>query len=158
MAFSPKRLINRLKAATRPAKRWTSFIHAGLAREVMALIFSGLASMPLLETKKPKSLPAGTPNTLGRVKHHLVYPEIIKGFPQIIYQGFLLPGLNHNIIHIGMNIAPNLVMKTILHTTLISCLGTLEPKGHRNIAEGSKGSDEGCLLLVLNCHFDLMVP
>ena len=39
----------------------------------------------------------------------------------------------------------NLFVKTILHTPLISCLGTLEPKGHRHIAEGSKGSYEGCL-------------
>ena len=36
MAFSPKRLIHRLKAAMRPASRWTSFMHAGLAREVIA--------------------------------------------------------------------------------------------------------------------------
>ena len=56
-----------------------------------------------------------------------------------------------------MNIAPNLLMKTIVNTTLISCLGTLEPKGHRNIAEGSKGSDESRLLLVLNRHFNLMI-
>ena len=56
-----------------------------------------------------------------------------------------------------MNIAADLIMKTILHTPLISRLGTLEPKGHGYIAEGSKGSYESCLLLVLNCHFDLMV-
>ena len=40
---------------------------------------------------------------------------------------------------------------------LISRLGTLEPKGHRYIAEVSKGSYKSCLLLVLNCHFDLMI-
>ena len=56
-----------------------------------------------------------------------------------------------------MNIAPDLVMKTILHTALISRLGTLEPKWHRYIIEGSKRSDEGRLLLGLNCHFDLMI-
>ena len=56
-----------------------------------------------------------------------------------------------------MNIAPNLLMKAILNTSLVSCLGTLEPKRHGNIAEGSKGSYKGCLLLVLNCHFDLMI-
>ena len=56
-----------------------------------------------------------------------------------------------------MNIAPNLLMKAILNTALISCLGTLKSKGHGDIAEGSKGSYESCLLLVLNCHFDLMV-
>ena len=56
-----------------------------------------------------------------------------------------------------MNIAPNLLMKAILNTTLISCLGTLESKGHGDIAEGSKGSYESCLLLVLNRHLDLMI-
>ena len=56
-----------------------------------------------------------------------------------------------------MNIAPNLFMKTILNTALISRLCTLEPKRHGYIAEGPKGSYESCLLLVLNCHFDLMI-
>ena len=90
-----------------------------------------------------------TKNKLGRVKHHLVDPEIIKGFSQIIYQSFLLYGFNHNVIHISMNIAPNLFMKTVLHATLISRLCTLESKGHGYIAEGSKGSYERCLLLIL---------
>ena len=56
-----------------------------------------------------------------------------------------------------MNIAPNLSMKTILHTTLISRLCTLEAKGHGNIAEGSKGRDKRCLILGLNCHLDMMI-
>src|SRR6266536_5281864 len=56
-----------------------------------------------------------------------------------------------------MHVTPNLVVETILNTTLISRLGTLESKRHRYIAEGSKGSDERCLLLVLNCHLDLMI-
>ena len=56
-----------------------------------------------------------------------------------------------------MNITPDLLMKTILNTSLISRLDTLKPKGHGDIAEGSKGSDESCLLLVLNYHFDLMI-
>src|SRR3954470_9494381 len=56
-----------------------------------------------------------------------------------------------------MYITANLLMKAILYTPLISCLGTLEPKGHRYIAKGPKGSYERRLLLVLNCHFDLMI-
>ena len=56
-----------------------------------------------------------------------------------------------------MNIAPTLLMKTILNTALISRLGTLEPKRHRDIAEGSKWSYKSRLLLVLNCHFDMMI-
>ena len=56
-----------------------------------------------------------------------------------------------------MNITPNLIVETVLYTPLISRLGTLKPKRHRHIAEGSKWSDESCLRLVLNCHLDLMI-
>ena len=56
-----------------------------------------------------------------------------------------------------MYIMANLLVKAILYTPLIGCLGTLEPKRHRHIAEGSKGSDEHRLLLVLNRHFNLMI-
>src|SRR3954468_15248849 len=56
-----------------------------------------------------------------------------------------------------MYITTNLFVEAILHTPLISSLRTLKPEGHRNIAEGSKGSNERRLLLVLNCHFDLMI-
>ena len=56
-----------------------------------------------------------------------------------------------------MNITPNLIMKAILYTPPISCLGTLKPKRHRHIAEGSKRSDKSRFLLVLNFHFDLMI-
>src|SRR3954464_7462458 len=56
-----------------------------------------------------------------------------------------------------MYITTNLSVEAILHTPLISSLRTLKPEGHRNIAEGSKGSNEHRLLLVLNCHLDLMI-
>jgi hypothetical protein len=56
-----------------------------------------------------------------------------------------------------MNIAPYLPMKTVLDTALISRLGTLKPKGHRNIAESSKRGDKIRLLLVFYCHLDLMI-
>src|SRR4051812_435111 len=56
-----------------------------------------------------------------------------------------------------MYITTNLLVEAILHTPLISSLRTLKPEGHRNIAEGSKGSYERRLLLVLNCHLDLMI-
>ena len=69
-----------------------------------------------------------------------------------------IAALSRFISRLGEKVIPLYqMMKKILHTTLISGLGTLEPKGHRNIAEGSKGSDEGSLLLVLNCPFDLMI-
>src|SRR3954469_15926390 len=56
-----------------------------------------------------------------------------------------------------MHITASLFVETILHTPLIGCLGTFEPKRHRHIAEGSKRSYERRLLLVLHCYFDLMI-
>ena len=61
IAFSPSRMINRLRAATHPVIRWTPLIDAGFWRVMIALIFSGFASMPLSDTMYPRSLPAGTP-------------------------------------------------------------------------------------------------
>src|SRR3954470_15717632 len=62
-AFSPSRLTNRLTAATQHVSRWMSFRHVGRFMFKMALIFSGLTSIPCWETMKPNSLPAGTPKT-----------------------------------------------------------------------------------------------
>src|SRR3954467_8433508 len=62
-AFSPSRLTNRLTAATQPVSRWMSFRHVGRFMFKMALIFSGLTSIPHWETMKPNSLSAGTPKT-----------------------------------------------------------------------------------------------
>ena len=84
-------------------------MHAGLAKDVIAVIFSGLASMPLLDTKKTQELACWyTKDTFGRIKHHLINPEVIKSFPQVTNQCLLLSGFHHNIIHICMYIASNL--------------------------------------------------
>ena len=104
----------------------------------MKVVFSRLASAPFWNQKPQKFTWRHTKDTLGRVKHHFVDPEIVKSFFQIIQESLLLPRLNHNIIHMCMNVAPNLTMKTILNTVLISRLDTLDPKGHRNIAKISK--------------------
>src|SRR3954469_9890115 len=61
IAISPSRLMNRLRAATHPVIRWTPLIDADFWRFMIDLIFSGFASMPLLDTMYPRSLPAGTP-------------------------------------------------------------------------------------------------
>ena len=49
-------------------------------------------------------------DTFIQVKHHFVNLEIVRGLLQIIYQGLLLSGFHHNVVHISMNIAPNLTM------------------------------------------------
>src|SRR3954470_14989601 len=55
--------INLLRAATQPASFRTSLTRAGASICSMALILSGLASIPRWDTKNPRSLPEGTPNT-----------------------------------------------------------------------------------------------
>src|ERR1041384_3109004 len=61
IAISPGRLMNRLRAATHPVIRWTPLIDVGFWRVMIALIFSGFASIPLSDTMYPMSLPSGTP-------------------------------------------------------------------------------------------------
>jgi hypothetical protein len=56
-----------------------------------------------------------------------------------------------------MYVAAYLLMKTILNTTLICSSRASESKGHRDIAESSKGHDESCLFLILNSYLVLMI-
>ena len=61
--FSPRREMNRLRAARQPMTFYTPFRSRIGPIRVMAETFSGLDSMPHWETIKPKSMPQGTPNT-----------------------------------------------------------------------------------------------
>jgi hypothetical protein len=49
--------INQFNAAILPVSFWTSFLVCGGCILVMALILSGFASMPFVETKHPNTLP-----------------------------------------------------------------------------------------------------
>jgi hypothetical protein len=70
--------INRLSAAKHPMSFWTSLMRAGGRIPSIALIFSGLASIPRFKTKKPISFRAETPNThlsgynIMRIEHNLL--------------------------------------------------------------------------------------
>ena len=55
--------MKRFREAKHPVNFWTSRSLVGIAILSMALIFIGLHSVPRLETRKPRSWPAGTPNT-----------------------------------------------------------------------------------------------
>jgi len=50
-------------AVRRPMRRWTSLTVVGLRISMIALHFSGLASMPRWVNIKPRNLPWSTPNT-----------------------------------------------------------------------------------------------
>ena len=54
-AFSPSRLMKRLMDAKQPVNFCTSSSQVGTSILSMALIFTGLHSMPRSETRKPRS-------------------------------------------------------------------------------------------------------
>ena len=62
-AFSPSLEIKRLNDATQPASFCTCLSSVGTSSRSRAHIFAGLASIPRLDTMKPRSLPAGTLKT-----------------------------------------------------------------------------------------------
>jgi hypothetical protein len=53
--------MNLFRAAMHPVSFCTSLMHVGAFMLVMAVIFSGLASMPQWMMMMPSSLPDGTP-------------------------------------------------------------------------------------------------
>jgi hypothetical protein len=58
--FSASFVMNLLSAAMRPVNFCTSFLVCGGCIWMIALILSGLASIPLVETKQPNTLPLVT--------------------------------------------------------------------------------------------------
>ena len=54
---------NLFRAATLPFKLYTAFTVLGGSSSNMSRTFSGLTSIPLWDTMKPKNFPAVTPNT-----------------------------------------------------------------------------------------------
>jgi hypothetical protein len=54
--------MNLLRAASLPASLCASFLEVGGSMYRIALIFSGLASIPLTKTRHPSSFPLLTPN------------------------------------------------------------------------------------------------
>src|SRR6266536_397498 len=95
-AFSPSQLMKRLMDAKQPVNFWTSRSRVGFSILSMALILTGLHSMPRSETRKPRSWPAGTPKT-----HFsgLSLIWIIEGFFEVFQEGATLLCLHHNIVY-----------------------------------------------------------
>src|SRR3954464_1372158 len=70
----------------------------------------------------------------------------------------LASGFHDHVVYVDVDVAANLARKAFLHAPLVGCPGVLEAEGHGGVAEGSEWRDERRLLLVLNSHFDLVVP
>ena len=72
---------------------------------MMALIFSGLASIPRWLMMNPSSFPEGTLKALGWVEFPAKLSEAVKGLFQVSDELILALGFDDDIINICFNIA-----------------------------------------------------
>ena len=97
-------------------------------------------------------------NTLLGVELNAICSEFCEGLLKVGYDLVNPFGLDHDIIHIGLNGSPDEAPETFEHTTLVRSPNVLQTKWHCNIAERSKWGDERCHELVGLFHRDFMVP
>ena len=71
-----------------------------------------------------------------------------EGLLKVVYDLVSLFGLDHDVIHVGLNGSPNEVPETLEHTTLVRSPSVLQIEWHYNVAERSEWGDERCHELV----------
>ena len=81
---SAERGMKLFRAAILPVSFCTSLIDCGSSMLQRAAILSGLASMPLVETRHPKTISlVDTKHTFFGVKTQVCFPKVREGFCQI---------------------------------------------------------------------------
>ena len=125
---------------------------------VTAETFSGLALMPHSETMNPKSMPRGTPKThFLRIKLDALLPEAFEGYFQVIDEVTDLPGLDHDVVHVGLDGSPDVLAKDLGHAPLVRGPCVSKTEWHSHIAVHAEWGDERSRKLVGLFHLDLMV-
>ena len=84
--------------------------------------------------------------------------KVLVGLVQILNERFLVPGLNQNVIDLGLHVVVQLTPKAGLHCALDGGAGVSEAEWHPSVSVATFGRDESRLLLILLHHQDLMVP
>ena len=102
--------------------------------------------------------PRDPENALRGVELNVVFSEFCEGLLKVGYNLVSLFGLDHDVVHVGLNGSPDEVSETLEHTTLVRSPCVLQTKQHCDIAERSEWGDERCRELVRLFHRDLMVP
>ena len=125
---------------------------------VTAETFSGLASIPRSETMNPKSMPRGTPeDTLLGVELDALLSKAFEAYLQVVDEILGLSGLDHDVVHIGLNGSPNVVAKDLGHAPLVCGPYVSEAERHSHVAVHAEWGDERSPKLVGLFHLDLMV-
>src|SRR4051812_26607486 len=129
--------MNQLRAAKQPVSFWTSCTHTGRFIQSMAPTFSGLASIPRSETRKPSNFPPGTPNV------HF------DGLSLISYLLRLAKVSARSISRSEpFHITTDLSEQTLLNHPHERGSDILEAERHGNITEAPEWSDKSCFDLV----------
>ena len=104
------------------------------------------------------NIPDETPkiHLVGFIFHSL-HVQCFKNFGEVGDEGISSPKLNYHIIDVGLDILPDLVLKTALDGSLISCTYVFEFEGHGHVAVGAEGRDERRLDLVFFLQHDLVI-
>ena len=112
--------MKRLSMVRHPTTCCTPFMFCIRPNLMIAEIFSGLASMPRLETIKPSSIPPWDPeNALLGVELDAICLEFCKGLLKVDYELVNPSRLDHDVVHIGLNGSPDEVSEILEHTTLV---------------------------------------
>ena len=108
---------------------------------MIALILTGLASIPLCVRRKPKNLLAWTVKTRLRVQLHSILVQLGEGFLQIGHVVDLFIALDQY-INICFDVSPKLVFKYLLNETLVYSSRILQTEGHYLVAVSALARDE----------------
>ena len=88
-------------------------------------------------------------DALFRVKHQPETTKILERLLDVDEKVGFCPGLDDDIVDVGLGIATDLGVQAALNAALVSRPGVLEAEGHLRVAVGSKRRDEGRVDLVL---------
>ena len=100
----------------------------------------------------------GSKNTLLRIEFDVVCFEFSDGLLKVSYELVSPFGLDHDVVHVGLNCSPDEVPETPEHTTLVHSPSVLQTEPHYDIVELSERGDERCRELIRLFHRNLMVP
>jgi hypothetical protein len=117
----------------------------------MAVIFTGLASIPRLLTMNPSNFPDGSPKT------HLVGLSFHQNLFQVCNQVIGIPDLDDHIIHVGFNVPMQLISKAHLDRALIGCSYVFQPEGHSFVSICPVRGDERGLDLIFLLEHNLVI-
>ena len=102
--------------------------------------------------------PQDPQNALLGVELNAISLEFCEGLLKVGYDLVSLFGLDHDVIHVGLNDLPDEIPQTLEHAALVCSPHILQAERHCDIAERSEWGDERCHELVGLFHRDLMVP